>query len=89
MKLNEIVTYLLIINVLGYTIMLYDKIMARRGGPRIPEINLLFLAAIGGSGGCLLAMYTIRHKTKHNNFKFGVPAMLVVHVALILYILLF
>lgn len=88
MNPNVLLIYLLIINVLGYAIMLYDKIMARRRMPRVPEKNLLFIAAGGGSVGCLLAMYTIRHKTRHKKFVIGVPVMLVVHIALVLCILL-
>lgn len=85
MKPNTFLIYLLIINVLGYAIMLYDKSMARNRMPRVPEKSLICIAAFGGSVGCLLAMYTIRHKTRHKKFKYGVPAILVVQLLAIFY----
>ncbi len=35
------------------------------------ESTLILLAVIGYSVGALLAMYTVRHKTKHNKFRIG------------------
>ena len=49
---------------------------------RIPERTLILLAAIGGSVGALSAMYTVRHKTKHNKFTIGVPAILIIQLIL-------
>lgn len=80
--------YLLLINALGLGIMLFDKIMAKNNGRRIPEASLLGIAAIGGSLGCLVAMYLVHHKTRHRKFRWGLPAMLVVHIALIIIIIL-
>ena len=52
----------------------------------IPEKTLIFLAVIGGSPAALLAMYTIRHKTRHIKFTLGVPVILVIQI-IVLYIL--
>ena len=54
--------------------MTLDKLLAKENAWRIPERTLLMLAAIGGSIGVLLAMYTVRHKTRHAKFFLGVPA---------------
>ena len=78
--------YLLIINAVAFIIMLWDKYCAKTGRWRIPEKTLLSVAAIGGSLGCYLAMQTFRHKTKHLHFSLGVPAMLAVHILLLLFI---
>jgi uncharacterized membrane protein YsdA (DUF1294 family) len=74
--------YLLIINAIGFLFMLADKQKARRGKWRIPEATLMGIAAIGGSVGSLLGMYTFRHKTRHPKFTLGIPAILIVQVAL-------
>ena len=34
------------------------------------------VAALGGSVGSLLGMYTVRHKTKHPKFTIGIPLLL-------------
>ena len=63
-------------------IMLVDKRKAIKNKWRIPEATLLFWAAIGGSAGSLLGMYTFRHKTKHPKFTIGVPAILIAQIIL-------
>jgi len=40
------------------------------------------LGFVGGTVGGLAAMYTIRHKTQTPLFKFGMPFMLILQVAL-------
>ena len=67
--------------------MTLDKLLAKENAWRIPERTLLMLAAIGGSIGVLLAMYTVRHKTRHAKFFLGVPAILVLQIGLFLYLL--
>lgn len=68
--------YLIIINALGFLLMLIDKQKARRGRWRIPEATLMGVAALGGSIGSLIGMYTVRHKTRHIKFTLGIPAIL-------------
>lgn len=79
--------YLLIINALGFALMLADKVKARKNLWRIPESTLMLIAALGGSVGSLLGMYTIRHKTKHPKFTVGIPAILLAQFALVVVLL--
>lgn len=74
--------YLLIINALGFALMLADKYKARKNLWRIPESTLMLIAALGGSVGSLLGMYTVRHKTKHRKFTLGIPAILLAQLVL-------
>ena len=74
--------YLLIINAVGFTVMLIDKHKAKKNRWRIPEKTLFGVALIGGSVGCILGMYTVRHKTKHKSFTIGMPAILIVQLLL-------
>ena len=39
------------------------------------------IAALGGSVGSLLGMYTFRHKTRHWYFKYGFPLLLLLQLA--------
>ncbi len=75
-----ILVYLLILNVLGFWQMGYDKKKAKNRGWRIPEARLFFVSALGGSVGSLVGMYFFRHKTKHWYFVMGMPAILVFHL---------
>ncbi len=80
MLLKLLILYLLIINAIGLILMLVDKIKAKKNLWRIPEATLFFVAAIGGSIGSLLGMYTFRHKTKHIKFIVGMPLILAVQI---------
>ena len=68
--------YLLIINALGFLLMLVDKWKARKNRWRVRESTLLLIAALGGSVGSLLGMYLFRHKTLHLKFTLGSPLIL-------------
>lgn len=80
---------LVVLNLATFIVYGIDKLKSKskKGARRIPERILLILAAIGGSIGALLAMRTFRHKTQHAKFMYGVPAILILQVALAIYLL--
>ena len=87
--------YLLAVNLLTFLAYGIDKWKAVHNGHRskhqlrrIPEASLLFLAIFGGSPAALLAMYLFRHKTLHKKFRYGVPLVLLLQMALIVWVLL-
>ena len=82
-----ILLYLLIVNALGFLLMLVDKRKAQTNLWRIPESTLFLMAAIGGSIGSIAGMYKFRHKTKHWQFVIGMPAILIAQIVLV-YLLL-
>lgn len=82
-----ILLYLLIINAIGFLLMLVDKLKARKNLWRIPEATLMTAAALGGSIGAIAGMYTFRHKTKHLKFTLGIPLILIAQIALAVWIL--
>ena len=79
--------YLLLINALAFALMLADKGRARKNRWRIPERTLILTAALGGSVGALLGMYTFRHKTRHLKFTLGIPAILIAQIALAVFLI--
>lgn len=79
--------YLLAVNVICFAAMGIDKYKAKRQRWRIPEKTLFLLAAIGGSAGGILGIYTFRHKTLHKKFTIGFPAILILQLALLGYII--
>ena len=86
--MKVILLYLLIMNAAGFLIMTADKLFAKTNAWRVPERTLLGLAAFGGSIGVWLAMYIVRHKTKHMKFVIGVPVILAVQIGFVLYFIL-
>ena len=85
--LKIILFYLMIINTVCYFMFFWDKRLAKRGRRRISEKSLFLTAILGGSLGGLLAMYLFRHKTLHRKFKLGMPLILIVQLALLVYLL--
>lgn len=92
MEITHIIVYYLIsVNVLTFLAFGIDKWKAVHNGHknkhlsrRIPEVSLLFLALLGGSPAALLAMLLFRHKTQHKKFRYGVPAILLVQVTMVI-----
>ena len=77
--------YLAIINVFTFFVYGIDKWKAKRAKWRIPESTLLGMATLGGSVGAWLGMKTWHHKTLHKKFKYGIPLILFVQIALLLW----
>ena len=78
--MGALLLYFLIINAAGFCLMCADKLRAQKNQWRIRESTLLTVAALGGSPGCLAAMYLMRHKTRHPKFALGIPVMLALQV---------
>ena len=64
-----------------------DKSRARRRKSRIPERTLFLLSILGGSLGALAGMQLWSHKTRHNSFRIGIPAILLLQAAAALWLL--
>lgn len=79
--------YLSAVNLFLFVLMALDKRRARRGGWRVPEKTLFWLAAVGGSLGGLLAMRLFRHKTKKPAFTAGFGLLFALHIALLAWLL--
>lgn len=83
-----LIVYLVVINLVTFIMYGIDKYKAKKAKWRIPESTLLWMAAVGGSIGAWVGMRAWHHKTLHKKFKFGVPAILSLHLALAVYLLI-
>ena len=81
-----IIYYLFIINAVAFIVYGIDKLKARKGKWRIPEATLLLLAIVGGSVGAWLGMKVWHHKTMHRRFQYGLPAILLLQLAIAVYL---
>ncbi|MDD6282463.1 DUF1294 domain-containing protein [Oribacterium sp. HCP28S3_H8] len=78
--------YLILVNVLAFVLYGVDKWKARRSLWRIPEAELISIAAIGGAAGALAGMLFFHHKTRKPRFRYGIPLILILWILLILYL---
>ena len=78
--------YLLAINAVAFIVYGIDKYKAKKAKWRIPEATLLLLAVLGGSIGAWMGMKGWHHKTMHKKFKYGIPAILLIQIALMEYL---
>ena len=69
--------------VLTFLLFGYDKFAAGRSGWRVPEFQLVLLAALGGWVGGGLAMLVFRHKTAKLSFHLKYAASFLVWAGLI------
>lgn len=82
-----ILIYLATINAFTFFAYGIDKWKARKNRWRIRESTLLWLSVFGGSIGAWLGMKAWHHKTQHNKFKYGIPAILIAQIAAVVAIL--
>lgn len=83
-SLTLLIIYIAAVNILGFALMGIDKRRARKNAFRIPEATLFAFAGIGGSIGATIGMFAFRHKTKHWYFKFGLPLIALLQIAIVL-----
>ena len=85
--MNIILGYLLAINIATFFWYGIDKYKAKKGRWRISEATLLLMAVVGGSIGAWAGMRLWHHKTMHKKFKYGIPVIIILQVALAVYLL--
>lgn len=84
--MNIILYYLLAVNIATFLLYGIDKYKAKKSKWRISEVTLLTMAALGGSIGAWAAMRLWHHKTMHKKFKYGIPVIIIMQIALVAYL---
>lgn len=82
---KNILIYLLVINLMAFCAMWWDKRRAQKGEWRISEAGLFTLVLLGGGIGGIAGMYAFRHKTKKLRFTIGFPTILITEIVLAIY----
>ena len=78
--------YFIAMSLIAYILYAADKSRARKGRWRIRERTLLTVSALFGALGGLLGMKCFHHKTFHKQFAVGIPIMLAVQLALLVWL---
>ena len=84
---ETVIYYLIIINIVTFLVYGIDKWKAKKSLWRVRENSLLMLAVLGGSIGAWLGMKVWHHKTQHKKFRYGIPAIIIIQLAVIGYLL--
>ncbi len=87
--LQIILIYVAAVSAVTFIVYGIDKWKSKHDRWRIPESVLIGLAVVGGSIGAWLGMRVWRHKTQHNKFRYGIPAILIAHILLVITIIYF
>ena len=74
--------YLATINLIAFLLYGIDKWKARHDKWRVTEARLLSISLLGGSLGAFLGMKVWHHKTQHKKFRFGLPLILILRLAI-------
>ena len=83
--LKIILLYLFAINIVAFFAFGIDKLKAKRDKWRIPESTVLSMAVLGGSIGALAGMKVWRHKTLHDKFRIGIPVIIALQIAAVVW----
>ena len=83
--LKNILIYFLVMNIITFLLMGYDKHEAKVNQWRISEKALFLFCLFGGSIGGICGMYAFRHKTQKWYFKIGFPWILIIQIGIIIY----
>lgn len=83
--MQNIIMYLIIINIIGFLVMYIDKQKAKKGKWRIPEKTIFIITVLGGGIGTISGMYKFRHKTQKLHFTIGLPAITILEIIGLIY----
>ncbi|MBR3869205.1 MAG: DUF1294 domain-containing protein [Clostridia bacterium] len=84
-----IAVFAVLISVVSVMLTVYDKVASMSKKWRIPENILMLFAFFGGATAMYCVMQLIRHKTKHKKFMLWLPVFILLHLAIIVYVVYF
>lgn len=85
---DDIPLYLLLVNCTTFLLMGYDKMTAKMGSSRIPEMWFFILSLAGGVLGVVAGMFAFHHKTSKKSFQIKIAVAMVLVILIIIFLLL-
>lgn len=86
--IKYLIIYFCIISLLAAFLTISDKKRAIKGKWRISEKALFTAAIFGGAAVEYITMKSIHHKTNHRRFMLGLPAIIIIQIAISIFIIL-
>jgi len=83
-----LIFYLILINCIGFTMVLVDKYRSVHKKWRIRERSIFLIAFLGGGIGVYCGMYLYKHKTSHKYFIWGIPAIIALQIICVYYVVI-
>lgn len=80
--------YFLIISFYSIMLTCSDKRLAKRSSWRVPEKKLFTAALLGGALAMYITMRAIRHKTLHKRFMIGLPVIILLQTAEVVFVVI-
>ncbi len=88
LTIKILIGYYFIINIVSLCLIWYDKRRATRNKWRIPESNLFIAGILGGGIGGFIGMKLFHHKTRKASFYIIYSVSIILHAALIYFIIM-
>ena len=79
-------SYLILVNAASLVLMGFDKLSAKAGSERVPEMWFLLISLAGGFVGIVLGMFAFHHKTSKTGFQIKIAAAAVLGTLVIVYL---
>lgn len=84
--MKYLLVYLIAISIVAVITCVYDKFAAKHRKQRVRESTLMWISVLGGAAVMYIAMCIIRHKTKHTKFMLGLPLVILLQTAIVVFI---
>ncbi|MCL2087601.1 MAG: DUF1294 domain-containing protein [Oscillospiraceae bacterium] len=81
-----VIIYIIAISLLAVFLAVCDKNSARKNVWRVKERLLLAVCVLGGAVAMLITMLALRHKIRRAKFMVGIPLIILVQVALVVFV---
>jgi len=78
-----VLIYMTVMSLAAFIAFGLDKYKAKTNRWRIRERTLFNLALAGGGVGAFFGMKVFHHKTLHNQFAIGIPAIMIIQLVLL------
>ena len=76
-------------SIAGVLLTVLDKKAAINKKRRVPEIWFFVASIPFGALATYITMLIIRHKTRHLSFMFGMPVLIIMHIIVLVYYILY